>query len=45
MSGILLVMGLLTLVMFSWLDCISTADDPSFGPLQDPNIRIAKQKE
>jgi hypothetical protein len=46
MAAILLVVGLLTLVMvFSWLGRISTADDPSFDPLQNPNIRIAKKKE
>jgi hypothetical protein len=46
MAAVLLVVGLLTLVVvFSWLGRISTADDPSFDPLQNPNIRIAKQKE
>ncbi|XP_069682629.1 zinc finger protein-like 1 homolog isoform X1 [Periplaneta americana] len=46
MAAILLVVGLLTLiVIFSWLGRIATADDPSFDPLQNPNIRIAKQKE
>jgi hypothetical protein len=46
MAAVLLVMGLLTLiVIFSWLGRMSTADDPSFDPLQNPNIRIAKQKE
>lgn len=44
MAAILLVIGLLTLIMiFSWLGRISTADDPSFDPLQNPNIRIAQQ--
>ncbi|PSN43890.1 Zinc finger protein-like 1 [Blattella germanica] len=46
MAAILLIVGLLTLiVIFSWLGRIATADDPSFDPLQNPNIRIAKQKE
>lgn len=46
MAAILLVIGLLTLIMiFSWLGRISTADDPSFDPLQNPNIRVGKQKE
>jgi len=44
MAAILLIIGLLTLIMiFSWLGRISTADDPSFDPLQNPNIRIAQQ--
>ncbi|PNF37651.1 Zinc finger protein-like 1 [Cryptotermes secundus] len=46
MATVLLVVGLLTLiVIFSWLGRMSTADDPSFDPLYNPNIRIAKQKE
>ncbi|KDR22688.1 zinc finger protein-like 1 [Zootermopsis nevadensis] len=46
MAAVLFVVGLLTLVVvFSWLGRLSTADDPSFDPLQNPNIRIAKQKE
>jgi len=44
MAAILLIIGLLTLIMiFSWLGRISTADDPSLDPLQNPNIRIAKE--
>ncbi|KAJ9585679.1 hypothetical protein L9F63_002469 [Diploptera punctata] len=46
MAAILVLVGLFTLiVIFSWLGRIATADDPSFDPLQNPNIRIANQKE